>query len=226
MLLQMAIFLFFLWLSNILFHIPICIYMRNAGLEEAQAGIKIAGRNINNLRYAEQFSSVTQSVQLFVTPWITAGQASLSITNSQSLPKLMSIKSVTPSSHLIRCCPLRFLPPIPPSIRVFSSESTLCMSWPKYWSFQFQHQSFQWIIHPQMSIMPKWGNPALELALTTPSNSHGFLFPLFRCLLTARPLGSSSIISHSITPFPVTLLHSSIALILVWLYIFVSMVVY
>ena len=60
----------------------------------------------------------------------------LSINNSQSLPKLMSIESVMPSSHLILCCPLR-LPPIPPRIRVFSNESTLCMRWPKYWSFSF-----------------------------------------------------------------------------------------
>ena len=74
-------------------------------------------------------------VQMFVTPWITTGQASLSITNCQSLPKLMSIESVMPSSHLILCCPLLFLPPIPPSIRVFSNESTLHMRWPKYWSF-------------------------------------------------------------------------------------------
>ena len=73
-------------------------------------------------------------VPLFATPWIAARQASLSITNSWSSPKLMSIKSVMPSSHLILCCPL-FLPPIPPSIRVFSSESTLHMRWPKYWSF-------------------------------------------------------------------------------------------
>ena len=64
-------------------------------------------------------------------------QASLSITNSWSLPKLMSIESVMPSSHLILGCPLLFLPPIPPSIRVFSNESTLHMRWPKYWSFSF-----------------------------------------------------------------------------------------
>ena len=76
-------------------------------------------------------------VWLFATPWITAHQASLSITNSWSSPKLMTIKSVMPSSHLILCCPLLLLPPIPPSIRVFSSESTLCMRWPKYWSFSF-----------------------------------------------------------------------------------------
>ena len=72
-----------------------------------------------------------------VTPWIAARQASLSITNSQSLFKLMPIESVMPSSHLILCCPLLLLPPVPPSIRVFSSESTLCMRWPKYWSFSF-----------------------------------------------------------------------------------------
>ena len=76
-------------------------------------------------------------VQLFVTPWTTAHQASLSITNSQSLPKLMSMESVMPSHHLILCCPLLLLPPIPPSIRVFSNESTLCMRWPKYWSVSF-----------------------------------------------------------------------------------------
>ena len=75
-------------------------------------------------------------VQLFATPWIAAYQASLSITNSRSLLKLMSIESVMPSSHLILCFPL-LLPWIPPNIRVFSSESTLHMRWPKYWSFSF-----------------------------------------------------------------------------------------
>ena len=72
-----------------------------------------------------------------VTPWIAAHQASLSITNSRSLPKLMSIKSVMPASHLILCLPLLLLPPVPPSIRVFSNESTLHMRWWKYWSFSF-----------------------------------------------------------------------------------------
>ena len=76
-------------------------------------------------------------VQLFVTPWNAARQASLSITtNSWSLPKLMSIESVMPSSHLILCCPL-LLPSIFPIIRVFSNESTLLNRWPKYWSFSF-----------------------------------------------------------------------------------------
>ena len=84
-----------------------------------------------------QLSSVQllSRVQLFVTPRIAERQASLSITNSRSLPKLLSIKSVMPSSHLILCHPLFLWPPIPPSIRVFSNESTLRMRWPKYWSF-------------------------------------------------------------------------------------------
>ena len=76
-------------------------------------------------------------VWLFATPWITALQASLSITNSQSSLRLMSIESVMPSSHLILGRPFLLLPPIPPSIRVFSNESTLHMRWPKYWSFCF-----------------------------------------------------------------------------------------
>jgi len=86
-----------------------------------------------------QFSSVQSlsHVLLFVTPWIVARQASLSITNSRCSPKPTSIKLVMPSSHIILCHPLFFLLPIPPSIRVFSNESTLCMRWPKYWSFSF-----------------------------------------------------------------------------------------
>ena len=86
-----------------------------------------------------QFSSVLllSRVVLFAIPWIATCQASLSITNSQSLLKLMPIESVMPSSHLILCCPLLLLPPIPPIIRVFSNESTLPMRWPKYWSFNF-----------------------------------------------------------------------------------------
>ena len=83
-----------------------------------------------------QFSSVTQSCQT-ATPWTAALQASLSITNSQSLPKLMSIESMLPSSHLILCHPLLLLPSIVPSIRVFSNESVLRIRWPKYWSFSF-----------------------------------------------------------------------------------------
>ena len=86
-----------------------------------------------------QFSSVQllSHVQLFATPWIAARQASLSITNSRSSLKLMSIELVMPSSHLILCRPLLLLPPIPPNIRGFSNESILHMRWPKYWSFSF-----------------------------------------------------------------------------------------
>ena len=93
----------------------------------------------SRMHFSSQFSSV-QSLShfwLFVTPWIAARQASLSITNSQSSSKLMSIKLVMPSSHLILCRPLFLLPPILPSIRVLSNESTFCMRWPKYWSFSF-----------------------------------------------------------------------------------------
>ena len=85
-------------------------------------------------------------VRLFVTPRTAALQASLSITNTQSLLKLMPIESVMPSSHLIFCRPLLLLPPIPPSIRVFFSESTLQMRWPKYWSFSFSISPFN--VHP------------------------------------------------------------------------------
>ena len=86
-----------------------------------------------------QFSSVQplSRVRLFATPWTEAGQAFLSITNSRSSLKLTSIKLVMPSSHLILCRPLLLLPPIPPSIKVFSNELTLLMRWPKYWSFSF-----------------------------------------------------------------------------------------
>ena len=84
-----------------------------------------------------QFSSVTQSYLIFCDPWTAADQASLSITNSWSLLKLMSIELVIPSNHLTLCHPLLFLPSIFPSIRVFSNDSVLCISWPKFWSFHF-----------------------------------------------------------------------------------------
>ena len=84
-----------------------------------------------------QFSSSLSCVQLFATPWIAACQASLSITNSQSLLKLMSIEPVMTSNHLILCRPLLLPPSIFPSIRVFSIESALRIRWPKYWSFSF-----------------------------------------------------------------------------------------
>ena len=100
---------------------------------------KMAELNRTSRTLWPMFSSVQllSCVWLFATPWITARQASLSITNSQSLLKLMPIESVTPSSHLILCHPLLLLPPIPPSNRIFSNESTLLMRWTKYWSFRF-----------------------------------------------------------------------------------------
>ena len=89
--------------------------------------------------YVFIFSSVQllSHVWLFATPWTAAHQASLSITNSRSLPKLMSIELVMPSNHLILCCPFLLLPSIFASIKVFANESALCISWPKYWSFSF-----------------------------------------------------------------------------------------
>ena len=96
-------------------------------------------------KFIELFSSVQSlsCVRLFSTPWITARQTSLSITNSQSSLRLTPIESVMPSSHLILCRPLLLLPPIPPSIRVFSNESTLRIRWPKYWSFSFSISPFK-----------------------------------------------------------------------------------
>ena len=89
--------------------------------------------------YPFQFSSIQSLslVRLFANPWTAACQASLSVTSSQSLLKLMSIKSVMPSHHLILCQPLLLPPSIFPSIRVFSNESVLCIRWPNYWSFSF-----------------------------------------------------------------------------------------
>ena len=100
---------------------------------------KKGNSDIYNTMNEPQFSSVQSRLRvwLFVTPWIAAHQASLSITNSRSSLRPTSIESVMPSSHLILCRPLLLLPPIPPSIRVFSNESALRMRWPKYWSFSF-----------------------------------------------------------------------------------------
>ena len=100
---------------------------------------KIRIRKLTMYGYGVTFSSVQllSHVQLFATPWTVARQASLSITNTQSLPKPMSIESVMPSNHLILCHPLLLLPSIFPSIRVFSNESVLHIRWPKYWSFNF-----------------------------------------------------------------------------------------
>ena len=95
--------------------------------------IQMANRHINRYFSVQSLSCV----RLFATPWTTARQASLFITNSQSLLKFMSIKTIMSSNHLILCHPLLLLPSIFPSIRVFFNESVLCIRWPKYWTFSF-----------------------------------------------------------------------------------------
>ena len=102
---------------------------------EAKLNLNFGSATLSLCQFSS-FQSLSR-IRLFATPWIAARQASLSITNSWSSLKLTSIKLVMPSSHLILCRPLFFLPPIPPSIRVFSNESALHMRWPKYWSFSF-----------------------------------------------------------------------------------------
>ena len=145
-----------------------------------------------------QFSSVQSlsRVWLFATPWIAAHQASLSITNSWSSLKLMCIESVMPSSHLIHYCPLLLLLPIPPSIRVFSNESTLLMRWPKYWSFSFsispskEHQGWSpsewtgWISLQFKGLSRVFSNTTLQkhqffgTQLSSQSNSQIHTWPL------------------------------------------------
>ena len=124
---------FFLWRTMV--HQMGCI-------KRASRKCIIYSHNVINKRKCTQGHQIRSDqslscVWLFATPWIAARQASLSITNSWSSPRLTSIESVMPSSRLILCRPLLLLPPIPPSIRVFSSESTLRMRWPKDWSFSF-----------------------------------------------------------------------------------------
>ena len=149
-----------------------------------------------------QFSSVQSlsRVWLFVTPWITARQASLSITNSQSSLKLMSIESVMPSSHLILCHPLLLLPPIPPSIWVFSNESTLRMRWPKYWTLSFSiipSKAFPGLISFRMdwlellavqgtlkSLLQHHSSKARILQHAAKSNSHIHTWPLEKPYIT------------------------------------------
>ena len=138
-------------------------------------------------------------VRLFATPWIRARQASLSITNSRSSLRLMSIESVMPSSHLILSHPLLLLPPIPPSIRVFSNESTLRMKWPKYCSFSFsispskQHPGLMdwspsewtgWISLQSNGLSRVFSNSTVQkhqffgAQLSSQSNSHIHTWPL------------------------------------------------
>ena len=106
------------------------------------ASFSICLQSWHQLLYSVRSVQLLSHVQLFATPWLAGCQASLSITNFRSSPKLISIESVMPSSHLILCCPLLLLPPVPPSIRVFSKESVLHIRWPKYWSFSFSINPF------------------------------------------------------------------------------------
>ena len=137
-----------------------------------------------------QFSSVQSlsRVWLFATPWIAARQASLSITNSRSSLRLTSTESVMPSSHLTLCRPLLLLPPIPPSIKVFSNESTFHMRWPKYWSFSYSiipsNQDWSplewtdWISLQSMGLSRVFSNTTVQKhqyfsgQLSSQSNSH------------------------------------------------------
>ena len=114
------------------------------GLDKYCQNVQTTKSNLHSMQFLSKIhihNGILSSVQslshvlLFATPWIAARQASLSTTNSWNSLKLTSIESVMPSSHFILCHPLLLLPPIPPSIRVFSNESTLPMRWPKYWSF-------------------------------------------------------------------------------------------
>ena len=120
----------------------------NTYIQEQIFPIPYSFKNMLNLKYPylslwlfyqkwQSVQSVNSHVRLFVTTWTAAYQASLSVTRSQSMLKLMSIKSMMPSNHLVLCCPLLLLPSILPSIRVFSNESALCIRWPKYCSFSF-----------------------------------------------------------------------------------------
>ena len=120
-------------------------------------------------------------VRLFVTPWIAARQAPLSITNSWTSLKLMSIKSVMPSNHLILCCPLLLLPSIFPSIRVFSNESALHMRWPKYWSLSFSISPSN--EHPGLiSFRMDWLDLlAVQGTLRSLSQHHSSKAWIFRC---------------------------------------------
>ena len=131
-----------------------------------------------------QFSSVQllSCVQLFVTPWITACQVSLSITNSRSLLRLMFVEWVMPSSYLILCHPLLLLPPIPPSIRVFSNESILPMRWPKYWSFSFSISPSN--EHPGLiSFRMDWLDLlVVQGTLKSLLQHHSFKASIFQCL--------------------------------------------
>ena len=131
------------------------------------------------LLYLNQFSSVAQSCPTPRDPMNRSTPASLSVTNSQNLLKLMSIELVMPSSHLILCRPLLLLPPIPPRIRDFSNESTLCMRWPKYWSFSFSISPSN--EHPGLiSLRMDWLDLAVQGTLKSLLQHHSSKASIFR----------------------------------------------
>ena len=148
-------------------------------------------------------------VRLFATPWIAAHQASLTITNSRSSPKLMSIESVMPSSHLILCRSLLLLPPIPPSIRIFSNESTLHTRWPKYWSFKCA--CFQQIIATQIYLQPS-GSQLMEWDLW--HVNHRRKLSTLNKILCQYPLLLWSFLSCQLEMYP--LLYLYISKVAVW----------
>ena len=146
--------------------------------------------------YPFQFSSVQllSHVPLFATPWTTARQASLSITNSRSLPKLMSIELVMPSNHLILCHPLLLLPSIFPNIRVFSNESALCIRWPKYWSFSFNISPSN--EHPGViSLRMDWLDPlAVQETLKSHLQHHSSKASILQCSISQGFLWAHNIL--------------------------------
>ena len=147
-----------------------------------------------------QFRSVQSlsRVQPFATPWITAHQASLSITNSQSIPKPMSIELVMPSNHLILCRPLLLLPPIPPSIKVFSNESTLLMRWPKYWSFSFNILTWEipWAKEPGGLQATGWQKDTTDLLSTVIPAGTSLVVQWLRLRLPTQRVGVRSLVGE------------------------------
>ena len=137
-------------------------------------------RKPRNIPTSVQFSSIAQSCLTLCDPWIAAQQASLSITNSRSLLKLMPIKSVMPSSHLILCRPLLLWPPSPPRIRVLSNESSLPMRWPKYRSFSFKISLSK--EHPGLIFRMDWFDLlAVQGILKSLLQHHSSKAPIFWC---------------------------------------------
>ena len=154
----------------------ICLYLWNQDPEKRYCVFKAFGQLLSyGINMGPSSVQSLSHVRLIVTPWIVAHQASLSITNSRSLLKLMSIESVMPSNLFILCHPLFLLPSIFPSIRVFSNESAICTRWPKYWSFSFN---------------------------ISPSNEHlGLISFMMAAWISLQPKGLSRVFSNTIVQF-------------------------